>query len=99
MSGYYDRRTRQWRNTGVSAYYGNALADFVKVILLFFAILAVLAAVALVLVLVGLVVFGLLCTLAGYAAGRPQLRRSLSSPVRRFGVEFSERPPWYRPAC
>ena len=26
-------------------------------------------------------------------------RRSLSSPVRRFGVEFSERPPSYRPAC
>ena len=25
--------------------------------------------------------------------------RSLSSPVRRFGVEFSERPPSYRPAC
>ena len=27
------------------------------------------------------------------------LARSLSSPVRRFGVEFSERPPSYRPAC
>ena len=36
---------------------------------------------------------------AGGVEAAPDVARSLSSPVRRFGVEFSERPPSYRPAC
>jgi O-antigen/teichoic acid export membrane protein len=80
MQGYYDRRTRQWRNTGASAYYGNALADFIKVGFIFLAILAVLAAVAV--ALVAVLVFGLVVTLASFVTRRSELRGTAWRPLR-----------------
>jgi O-antigen/teichoic acid export membrane protein len=89
VSGYYDRRNRRWVNTGVSAYYGNAVADLFKVGVVFLAILAVLAVIAV--AIVGAVLFGLVVTLWGFLARKGEMRAHAWDPLRSLTARARRR--------